>query len=280
MEAPPPEHVVSADGTRIAYRRLGRGPAIVALHGGLGSWRSWEAVARLLADRFELFLVDRRGRGDSDDGGADHALADEVADTRAVLAVAGAGAALLGHSYGGAVALETARTAAPGEVGALLLYEPAVGIGGAISPQRLRELNQCVIDGVPEQAVPLSMRVLDEAGLVTADGPLATLRIKPTPSFRRLAATVPREIGAVAALGPDHIASCAAIALPTLLLIGSESPPRAQANCRELAAVLPDVTVASLDGLGHVAHTAAPERVAAEIATFLAARGDLPATRR
>ncbi len=197
-----------------------------------------------------------------------------------MLAAAGPGAALLGHSYGGAVALETARAAAPGEVGALLLYEPAVGVGGAISPQQLAALDQCVLDGVPEQAVPLSMRVLDRAGLVTADGPLATLKIKPTPSFRRLAATVPREIGAVAALGPGHIASCAAIALPTLLLIGSESPPRAQANCRELAAVLPDVTVVALEGLGHVAHTSAPERVAEAIATFLGARGDLPATRR
>ncbi len=136
-----------------------------------------------------------------------------------------------------------------------------------------------MLDGVPEQAVPLSMRVLDDAGLVTADGPLATLKIKPTPSFRRLAATVPREIGAVAALGPGHIASCAAIALPTLLLIGTTSPPRAQANCHALAEVLPDVTVAALDGLGHVAHTTAPERVAAEIETFLGAHGDLPATR-
>lgn len=271
MEASPPAHVVSADGARIAYRRLGSGPPIVALHGGLGSWRSWEAVARQLADRFEFLLVDRRGRGDSDDGDRAHTLAQEVADTRAVLAAAGPGAALLGHSYGGAVALETARVAAPGELGALLLYEPAVGIGGAISAEQLAALNQCVLDGVPEQAVPLSMRVLDRAGLVTADGPLATLRIKPTPAFRRLAATVPREIGAVAGLGPGHIVSCAAIELPTLLLIGSESPPRAQANCRELAAVLLHVTVVPLDGLGHVAHTTAPERVATAIADFLTA---------
>ncbi len=197
-----------------------------------------------------------------------------------MLQVAGPGAALLGHSYGGVVALETARAAAPGELRALLLYEPAVGVGGAISAEQLAALNQCVLDGVPEQAVPLSMDVLDEAGLVTADGPLATLKIKPTPAFRRLAATVPREIGAVAGLGPGHIASCAAIALPTLLLIGTQSPPRAQANCRELAAALPDVTVAQLDGLGHVAHTTAPARVAAEIVTFLRAHDDLPATRR
>ncbi|MDW5598518.1 alpha/beta hydrolase [Conexibacter stalactiti] len=272
------ETVVSADGTRIAFRRLGSGPPVVALHGGLGSWRSWEGVARQLADRFEFLLVDRRGRGDSDDGVTPHALEREVEDARAVLAVAGGGgggvagrgAALLGHSYGGAVALELARTAAPGELGALLLYEPAVGVAGAITPEQLASLRQCVLDGAPEQAVPLSMNVLDAAGLVVADGPLASLRIKPTPAFRRLAATVPDEISAVAALGEEHLASCAAISAPTLLLIGSESPERAVLNCRALAEALPGARVVTLAGLGHVAHTTAPERVAQAIGEFLA----------
>lgn len=264
------ETVLSADGTRIAFRRVGSGPPVVALHGGLGSWRSWEAVAQQLADRFEFLLVDRRGRGDSGDGVAPHALAREVEDARAVLAVAGRGAALLGHSYGGAVALELARTAAPGELRALLLYEPAVGIAGAIGPEQLASLHQCVLEGRPQDAVPLSMRLLDAAGLVVADGPLATLRIKPTPAFRRLAATVPDEISAVAALGEEQLASCAAIAVPTLLLIGSESPPRAAENCRALARALPAAEAVVLDGLGHVAHTTAPERVARAIGDFLA----------
>ena len=42
--------VTSRDGTRIAYRRLGTGPALVALHGALGSWQSWLSVAERLAD--------------------------------------------------------------------------------------------------------------------------------------------------------------------------------------------------------------------------------------
>lgn len=264
------ESVQSADGTRIAYRRLGRGPAVVALHGGLGSWRSWEAVARLLGDRFEFFLVDRRGRGESDDGVAPHALEREVEDARAVLAAAGPGAVLLGHSYGGAVALEAARTAAAGEVGALIVYEPAVGIAGAIGAEQLDGLRACVREGRPEDAVPLSMRLLDAAGLVVADGPLARLRIKPTPAFRRLAATVPDEISAVAPLGGEQLAACSAIAVPTLLLIGAESPARAVENCRALSRALPAAEVVVLDGLGHVAHTSAPERVAEAIAGFLA----------
>lgn len=263
--------VRSADGTRIAYRTIGTGPPIVAVHGGLGSSRSWEPVARLLGDRHEIFLVDRRGRGESGDGGDGHRLADEVDDVRAVIAVAGAGAALLGHSFGGALALELAAVAGPGEVGALVVYEPAVGVGGQIPDEQLAQLHQHVADGVPEQAVALSMRLLDEAGLLIADGPLSTLRLEPSPEFRRLAATVPREISAVAALDPDP-ARYAAIEVPVLVLIGERSPERARRNNEALAAAIPDATVVTLDGLGHVAHAAAPERVAAEIDRFLSAR--------
>lgn len=70
-----PEFVTSRDGTRIAYRRVGGGPPVVALHGALGSWRSWLAVAERLAARFQFVLVDRRGRGDSEEGASPHTLA-------------------------------------------------------------------------------------------------------------------------------------------------------------------------------------------------------------
>jgi len=265
------EYVRSADGTRIAYRRLGAGQPIVAVHGGLGSSRSWEPVARLLADRHEVFLVDRRGRGDSDDGDDPHRLAHEIDDVRAVLDVAGAGATLLGHSFGGTLTLELATLASVEEIGALVVYEPAVGVGGLISDEQLRQLRRHLADGVPERAVALSMRLLDDVGLVVADGPLSKLRIKPSPAFRRLAATVPREISAVAALHPDP-ARYAAIDVPVLVLVGERSPEQARRNNEALAAAIPDATVAMLERQGHVAHTAAPELVAAEIDRFLVSR--------
>jgi pimeloyl-ACP methyl ester carboxylesterase len=112
------EHVTSTDGVSIACERLGSGPPVVAVHGGLGTWRSWRRVAERLADRFEFFLIERRGRGDSGDDPAGHSLALEVDDVRAVLDLAGPGAAVIGHSYGGALALEVARAAERGAVAA------------------------------------------------------------------------------------------------------------------------------------------------------------------
>jgi pimeloyl-ACP methyl ester carboxylesterase len=257
-----PERVAAPDGTPIAYDRIGTGPPVLALHGGLGSRRSWLAVAERLADRFELFLVDRRGRGASGDGQAPHSLAREVEDARAVLDAAGDGAAVIGHSYGGAVALELARDAEPGRVRRLVLYEPGVRVAGLIPAAEVRRMEELIGAGRPKEALELAIRQLDAAGLVSADGASAP------ESLGDLAWTITREMRALDALGND-LTRYAAVATPALLLAGTRSPERQRRNSEALAAVLPDVEIAWLDGFGHVAHNAAPGTVAARVGRFL-----------
>jgi pimeloyl-ACP methyl ester carboxylesterase len=254
--------VVSGDGTPIAIRRVGTGPPVVVLHGALGTSLSWHAVAERLADRFEFLLVDRRGRGASGHGTAPHSLAREVEDARAVLAAAGPGAALVGHSFGGAVALEAARLEAPRR---LVVYEPGVRVGGLVPADEIERIERLVEQGRLEEALNAGAEQLDAAGLVRSDGPL-TGRSR---EFLELARTLPREIRAVGALGSD-LSRYASIDVPTLLLAGGASPARQQRNCRELAAVLPDVRAERLDGHGHVAHHAAPGLVAGLLGSFLA----------
>jgi pimeloyl-ACP methyl ester carboxylesterase len=53
--------VVSKDGTRIGYLRVGQGPAVVLLHGSSESARSHTQLALALADTFTVYLPDRRG---------------------------------------------------------------------------------------------------------------------------------------------------------------------------------------------------------------------------
>lgn len=267
----PVEFVVSPDGTRIAYRRIGSGRrTVVVIHGGLASSLSWLAVARRLADRFAFLLVDRRGRGASGDAKARHSLQREVEDAGAVLGVAGAGAALIGHSYGGAVALETARVAKPGEIGRLVLYEPAVRVSDLIPAAELDRLDELVAQGELERVLDVGLAQLAAAGLVRSDG--AGERPRPSPqrdALIEIAATIPRELRAVAALGSaaDRYST---IQTPTLLMVGTTSPQPQQRNCAALAAVLRDARVARLDGQGHVAHNSDPDHVAERIASFLA----------
>ena len=56
--------IVSADGTRIGYRRLGQGPSVILLHGGVNASQHMMKLGRALADAFMVYLPDRRGRGD------------------------------------------------------------------------------------------------------------------------------------------------------------------------------------------------------------------------
>ena len=258
------EHVTSADGTRIAFRRIGTGPRIVVLHGALGTSLSWLAVAQRLAHRFEFFLVDRRGRGGSADGTPPHTLGKEVDDARAILSIAGPGASVIGHSFGGAVALELARHAPPGAIRRLVLYEPGVNVAGLIPADQVDRIERLVEADRLEEALNVGTQQLAAAGLVRSDGPIAG---RP-PEFLELARTFPREVRAVDAIGPD-LSRYAAIEVPALLLIGAASPERQQRNCNALAQVLPRVRVERLDGLGHVAHNADPDHVAQLIGTFI-----------
>ncbi|MGQ0735539.1 MAG: alpha/beta fold hydrolase [Acidobacteriota bacterium] len=66
--APKAPRVTSADGTSIAYERAGQGPAILLLHGGGQTRRSWNerGYVERLSKQFTVITMDQRGSGDSD----------------------------------------------------------------------------------------------------------------------------------------------------------------------------------------------------------------------
>ena len=81
---------VSADGTTIGYRQLGRGPGIVVVHGSMSSGSYHLPLAEALADVFTLYLLDRRGRGPSGRYRPGDGIQQEAEDPDAVLAATGA----------------------------------------------------------------------------------------------------------------------------------------------------------------------------------------------
>jgi pimeloyl-ACP methyl ester carboxylesterase len=100
--------VVSKDGTRIGYLRVGRGPAVVLLHGSNESARSHTQLALALAETLSVYLPDRRGRGLSGPHHPDHSIRTEVEDLQAVLTASGA-QKVFGVSVSALIALEAAR---------------------------------------------------------------------------------------------------------------------------------------------------------------------------
>ena len=55
------------DGTRVAYRELGAGPALALLHSAMLSHLEWEPVVRTLSQRFRVVLPDLPLHGDSEE---------------------------------------------------------------------------------------------------------------------------------------------------------------------------------------------------------------------
>lgn len=92
--APKVPTITAADGTTIAYEVTGTGPALVLLHGGGQSRRSWyeRGYVDRLAKKFTVISIDLRGSGDSGrpDTPAAYALDTVLADIFAVADAAGA----------------------------------------------------------------------------------------------------------------------------------------------------------------------------------------------
>jgi pimeloyl-ACP methyl ester carboxylesterase len=61
------EHLQSACGAgHIAWRHWGRGPELLLMHGGSGSWLHWLPSIPALAERFSVWVPDMPGFGESD----------------------------------------------------------------------------------------------------------------------------------------------------------------------------------------------------------------------
>jgi lipase len=102
------------------------GPPVLALHGVTGHSRRWQVLADALP-ALRWIAVDLRGHGRSP-WVPPWNLEQHVADALAVLDRSGLDRVdLVGHSYGGAIAVHLAR-AAPERVRRLVLLDPAIGL--------------------------------------------------------------------------------------------------------------------------------------------------------
>lgn len=121
--------VLSKDGTKIVYLSVGDGPAVLVLPGVLSMASDYANFACALAQRFTIHIVERRGRGKSGPQGDDYSITKECEDVLAIQRETGA-RLLVGHSYGGLVALEVARDSRV--FSKIAIYEPGVSIDGSM----------------------------------------------------------------------------------------------------------------------------------------------------
>jgi pimeloyl-ACP methyl ester carboxylesterase len=239
-------HVISKDGTRIAYERLGRGPAVILVTGGLDDGSENAPLARELAGRFTVYNYARRGRGESGDT-LPYALEREIEDIVALIASAGGKAHLYGVSSGGALVLEAAMTGVAAERLAVyeVPYDPAEGTAEA-QREYVEKLETLLTRDRREDALELFMRL---AG--SPDEQIAAARKSPMwPGLLKLAHTLMYDAVCLRDRRPPA-ARLATIPQPTLVATGG-GVEFVERGADAIARSIPRAERRTLEGQAHV----------------------------
>jgi pimeloyl-ACP methyl ester carboxylesterase len=125
------------DGAALEYEVSGTGEPVVFIHGAFIADTFRPLLAEpSLAGRYRLILYHRRGYAGSSHASGPISVARQAADCQALLRHLGVEHAhVVGHSYGGAVALQLALDT-PGVVHSLALFEPALMVGASAEDYR------------------------------------------------------------------------------------------------------------------------------------------------
>lgn len=265
------ETVASKDGTRIAFDRVGQGPALI-LVGGAVQYRAIDQgtrrMAELLGAGFTVYHYDRRGRGDSGDT-APYAVDREIEDLDALIREAGGSVFLFGMSSGAVLALDAAARSTA--ITRLALYEPPLMIDDTRPPipaGYTDRLNELLASDRRGDALALFMT---EAVGVSAET-VASMRSAPYwPALEAAAPTLPYDNAIMDDLvsgAPLPADRWSTVTVPTLVIDGGASPEWARNAVAALVDRLPDAERRTLEGQTHQYD---PELLAPVLHEFFAA---------
>jgi pimeloyl-ACP methyl ester carboxylesterase len=257
----------SADGTTIAYHTLGQGPGLIVVGGVLWDGSDYLPLARELAGDYQVHVMERRARPGSGPQREGHSIDDECADLVAVAAATGA-ATVFGHSFGGLVALETARRY--GTFDEVFVYEPGIPLRGRFGTAWFDGYERLLGQGDRRGAFawmtkhsgfgprPVRYLPLWYVRLVLR----CVLRGDTWSRMNRLLEANLAEHRIQAALDAPDPSRFSAISARTVLLGGTKSPAALSSDLLpELARAIPGSATALLDGLGHFAPRDQPARL-------------------
>lgn len=241
--------ITSKDGTKIAFDRSGKGPALI-LVGGAFQYRAIDErtaqLASLLAQHFTVYNYDRRGRGDSTDAQS-YTIEREIEDLNALIKEAGGSAYVFGMSSGAVLAL---RAAAHGlAIKKLTLYEPPFnnpGVWGPPAESYARQLAAFLAEGRRGDAVALAMTSFG----VPAET-VAGMRQSPVwPMFEAVAPTLAYD-NAIMGDGSVPTEWIKSVYIPTLVIDGGASPEWMHNAAQATADALPNAQRRTLAGQTH-----------------------------
>lgn len=257
----------------VFHREAGSGPGVVCIHSNASSGSQWRSLMELLSPRFHVLAPDSYGAGKSPEWPVEDriTLADEVRLIEPVLDRAPPPLTLVGHSYGGAVALKAALMH-PARVKALVLYEPTLF---AVIEQEGPSPNEAdgIRDAVARAGVSLDAGNKDGAAEAFIDYWMGAGSWARTPEARKPAiadaVTKVRRWKHALFTEPTPIEAFRKLEVPVLLMTGKRSTASAHGVARILKVALPRVEHVEFEELGHMGPITHPDAVNGAIARFL-----------
>jgi pimeloyl-ACP methyl ester carboxylesterase len=240
------EYVISKDGTLIAYEKIGNGQPVILVDGAM-CYRSMSQLAALLSKSFTVVSYDRRGRGESGDT-QPYTVQREIEDLGALINELGGAACVYGISSGAVLALKAAASLGH-QIQRLAIYEPPFTFGAEArkaSEIYTNSLHALLRQGHQGDAVELFLKTV---GIP----PQAIAGIRQSPGWPGMEALAPTLAYDNAIMGNGSVPEeeAQAVRIPSLVLVGGNSPEFMHEAADTIVKVLPIAQQHSLNGQTH-----------------------------
>ncbi|MEM7506352.1 MAG: alpha/beta hydrolase [Pseudomonadota bacterium] len=276
---PPIGKFVEADGLRMHYWEAGEGQPVILVHGASGNVRDWTfSIAPELAKSYRVIAIDRPGFGYSQrpaERGWDPAV-----QARALQATARAIGAenpiVLGHSWGGALAMSWAlqypdqtRGIIPVSgvtmpYGGLARVFRALGLDGVLVDAYTSYVRRTAADGGIERFVARAFRPLQPPqGYLDYVGAPLSLR---EATVRANSADIQNLNIALQRMRPDYDS----IRMPVEIIHGADDFIDPRQHAVPLSTIIPQARLTMLPGVGHMAHHARIDALKGALARMVA----------
>jgi 3-oxoadipate enol-lactonase len=245
--------VVSVGEIELSYERGGSGPPLLLIMGMSGTSLHWgESFLSDLRRDFDVIVYDHRGVGESTRlEGSSLTIPQLAEDAAGVLDALGIDSAhVVGISMGGMVAQELAL-AQPERIRTLMLGCTYCGGDGSslASPEVKQRLGEGMMSGDRQLALRASWEAnVSRSFAKDADAYAAFLAVS-----RRRSVAIPVILAqAQATMAHDTSARLARLAMPILVVHGTEDEVIPVENGRLIASLIPGARLEIIDGVGHM----------------------------